>query len=201
MITPAKQALLNRLKEFIDSELNQITFEGMQGKLGINTSACFTISTIGAQILCGLGYNARIQRVMVIAGDKIGKELFKEQDKTGRFNKEEVIGKGGWLIGIGVVGPGIPAGQFHYIIHFPEENEILDLTYGQADRPQHNLRAEAYWEKMDSLPESVVFMAFINGSKPLTLNPVLEYTALQERFQQIIDKGITLLKQEGYALG
>lgn len=44
-------------------------------------------------------------------------------------------------------------------------------------------------------------MAFINGSKPLTLNPVLEYAALQGRFEQIIDKGITILKQEGYARG
>lgn len=196
MITPTKAALLNRLRAYIDTEGSRIRINSQP--LSTNIGACYTVSKIAAEILRGLGYNTHVRRVAVIVGDKIGKEILLRQLKSGQFDLNEIIQKGGYTIGLG-----IPPEMFHFVVYIwnGEEKEIMDLTYGQADRPQHGIRAEAYWEKIDSLPETIISLDFINSGYPKSLAPVIEMERLKETFQQIITKGITILKQEGYALG
>lgn len=179
----SNKELLIKLKEFIDIEFKQILIDGKQ--ISIDVGACYTVSKVAVGILKHLGYNCRVQRVEVISGNKKGRELFSKQSKSGRYDKSEIIAEGGWIIGLGV------SPQFHYIIVFPDEKEIMDLTFGQANRPQYELIAEPYWSDEKSLPETVIMVNLVIDEKdvPENFNPVFDYSKYRRLFKKIIKKG------------
>lgn len=173
--------LFEALRDYIDkSILQNIKVDGQI--LSKNSGVCYTTSKIAERILRLLGYKCEIRRVSVISGDGIGKEIFKRQVQALRFDKQEIINTGGWLLGMGV------PPMFHYVVWFPDEKEIMDLTYGQAARPEYNLKAEAYWKPIDDLPDSIVFMNFIDEI-PTNFNPLYEYPQYQRVFNHVEVEG------------
>lgn len=172
--------LLHELKNFLDNEFKVVKVD--EGKV-LNTSkgACFTISKVASKILNGLGYRCNVKRVKVMSGNKKGIELFIKQRKTG-FDRDEIIKEDGWIIGIGCTPE-----MFHYVIYFPDDKEVMDLTYSQANRPEHELICEAYWEKLDNLPETIITLEFVEGIEPDTFSPI--YYDHKGIFKHIIKKG------------
>ena len=199
-----KKLLLNRLKSYLEEEFSHIEIEGK--KLSIQKGICYTASKVGSKILKGLGYKCDIQRVTVIVGNDIGRRIFLEQKKIGVYSQDEMIKSGGWTIGLGV------PPDSHYIIYIEGEKretgekgkeekgkgEILDLTFGQANRPQYNLSAEAYWESEDNLPDTIIEMNIYNNPK-LELDPIYHYHEFRKVFRSIVRKGIKILEKEEFS--
>lgn len=194
-----KKLLLNRLKSYLDEEFSHIEVGG--NNLSIQKGICYTASKVGSKILKGLGYECSIQRVTVIVGNDIGRRIFLEQKKRCVYDKDEMIKSGGWTIGLGV------PPDSHYIIYIEGEimkggekgkGEILDLTYGQANRPQYNIVADAYWESEDNLPDTIIEMNIYKNPK-LELDPIYHYHEFRKVFRNIIRKGIKILEKEGFS--
>lgn len=186
------QELFDVLRDYIDKDvLQRIKVNG--NVLSKNSGACYTASKIAERILMLLGYKCEVRRVVVIAGDRRGKEIFKRQTETQKFDKQEVIDAGCWLLGLGV------PPMFHYVVWFPDEKEILDLTYGQADRPKYGLNAKAYWEYIDNIPESIVSIDFVD-KPPINFDPIYHYPLCQRMFNYIEEEGYKKLKDAGYGI-
>jgi hypothetical protein len=194
-----RKLLLNRLKSYLDEEFSQIEVGGhtLNTKKGI----CYTASKVGSKILNGLGYKCNIHRVTVIVGNDIGRRIFVEQQKSGVYSSDELIKHGGWTIGLGV------PPDSHYIIYIEGETkqdgekrkgEILDITYGQANRPQYNIIADAYWESEDNMPNTIIEIHICNDAK-LELDPIYHYPEFRKIFKKIIRKGIRILEKEGFS--
>lgn len=179
-------ALLEKLKEYLGTRMRQISCDGQ--RLNLNCGACDTISRLACEILKGIDYECEVRRVAVLIGNEIGRKIFAEQAKTGNFNQEEQIKAGGCVIGMGV-----PPEMFHYIIWFPKEREILDLTFGQSSRPQYNIHTAAYWESINKLPEEILSFEFIDGV-PETRAPLYDIPKLKPFFEDVIKKGMRYLK-------
>jgi hypothetical protein len=147
------QELFLQLEKFLTQRLSMVEIEG--DKLKLNQGICFTISKIGCKIMRRLGYNCVVQRVWVLVGDKIGRRMFLEQEKTNAFDKDKIVNAGGWTISMG-----LPRDKedydFHYVIYFPDKKEVMDLTFSQANRTEHNVVAKNYWTKLEDLPESII---------------------------------------------
>lgn len=194
-----RQLLLNRLKSYLDEEFSQLEVGG--NTISIQKGICYTASKVGSKILNGLGYKCDIQRVTVIVGNEIGRRIFTEQKNRGAYYKDEMIKSGGWTIGLGY------PPDSHYIIYIEGERieggekgkgEILDLTYGQANRPQYNIIAGAYWESEDNLPNTIIEM-YIHKNPKLELDPIYHYHEFKIFFKHIIRKGIKILEKEGFS--
>lgn len=188
--------LLSRLKSYLDEEFSQIEIEG--NTLSTKNGICYTASKVGSKILNGLGYKCYIQRVTVFVGNDIGRRIFMEQKKGRICSEDEMIKSGGWTIGLG-----FPPDS-HYIIYIEGERgekgkgEILDLTYGQANRPQHNIIADAYWESEDNLPDTIIEMHIHKNAK-LELDPIYHYPEFRRVFRKIVRKGTKMLEKEGFS--
>lgn len=184
----SNKELLDKLRDFIDKEFKQIAIGDKP--LSTQVGACYTVSKVAVEILKRIGYNCRVQRVTVIVGNKKGRELFVEHNKRGIFDKDEIIRNEGWIIGIGV------SPQFHYLIYFPDDDEVMDLTYGQANRPQYDLIAEHYWAKLDSLPETIILLNLIDQENvPKDFNPLYRYSEYRNLFKKCIKKGVKELRK------
>lgn len=195
-----RKLLLNSLKSYLDEEFSHIDVGGetLSTKKGI----CYTASKVGSKILNGLGYKCDIQRVTALVGNDIGKRIFTEQKKRDIYKQGEMIKYGGWTIGLGV------PPDSHYIIYIEGEEagetgekgkgEILDLTYGQANRPQHNLITDAYWESEDNLPDTIIEMHIYDNAK-FELDPIYHYPEYRRTFKKIIRSGIKILEKEGFS--
>ncbi len=199
-----RKLLLDRLKSFLDEEFSHINIRGEP--LSTKKSICYTASMVGSKILNGLGYKCDIQRVTVLVGNEIGRKIFTEQKKRGLYEKDEMINANGWTIGLGV------PPDSHYIIYIEGDRdngpnngsnikgkgEILDLTFGQANRPQHNIIADAYWESEDNLPETIIELHIYENPK-FELDPVYYYPEYRRSFKKIIKSGIKILEKEGFS--
>lgn len=191
----ADQRLLERMKELLDEtiyELYSLEFKDPQKE---RMTACFSYSRCAQAILKALGYrDATVIRVCIMCGNEIGRRIFLEQAKTGKFDRDELVKAGGWNIGIGV------PPDFHYVVYFTETAEILDLTYGNANRPEYNLEAKAFWGSPSQYPESIVFIDVLCDGVPIrNFNPLWDYPNLRNRFRKAIKRIIKQLKKEGYA--
>ena len=95
---------------------------------------------VASDILKGLGYECEVVRVEAIIGKEIYRSLVKEQKDQGikprDINFENIFGKGGYSIGLGIVRE---REDIHYVIWFPKSRQIMDLTFEQVSRPQHNI--------------------------------------------------------------
>lgn len=186
-------SLLAALQKHLDEELKVFRKDGQE--LSTNKGVCYTVSQLGARILQGLGYQCDVRRVVVLTGNETGKRIFKQQMETGKFDRQEMIDAGGWTQGIGV-----PPGM-HYIIYFPKEDEVMDLTFGQADRPEWNLHAEAYWKNYKDLPETIIGIEVVPDNIPgETRKPeqdsLYNREDFKERFEMIIRRGIDKINKE-----
>jgi hypothetical protein len=187
-----KKLLLNRLKIYLDDEFSQVEIGG--NVLSTKRSICYTASKVGSKILNGLGYKCCAQRVTVIIGNEIGRSIFKDQKNGYIYSEDEVIKSGGWTIGLG-----FPPDS-HYVIYIEGDKgeEILDLTYGQATRPQYNIIADAYWERVDNLPNTIIEMHIHKDAK-LELDPIYHYPEFRKFFKRTVRKGIKILEKEGFS--
>ena len=179
----ADKLLLNLLKDYIDNEFSKIIYNGEQ--LNTNRAICFTVSKVATRILVKLGYNCKVQRVTVLVGNEKGRKIFAEQNKRGIFDKEELIKCGGWIIGLGV------PPYFHYVVYFPKEDEVMDLTLGQASRPQYGLNCEAYWAKKENIPDAIISVEFIEVDSD-NFDPI--YYKQKGLFKHIIKKGVKTVR-------
>lgn len=185
----ADKLLLKLLKDYIDKEFSNIVHNGE--RLDTNRAICFTASKVACRILIKLGYTCKVQRVTVLVGNEKGRKIFAEQKKKGVYDKNEVIEHDGWIIGIGV------PPDFHYVIYFPKEDEIMDITFAQASRSQYDLNCEAYWEKKDNLPENIISVDFVDSlgsNNDEKFNPI--YYKQKGLFKHIIKKGVKTIKEE-----
>lgn len=189
-----EKLLLNILKSHLDDEFSQIEIGG--NTLSTRRGICYTASKVGSKILNGLGYKCCIQRVTVIIGNEIGRRIFKEQKKGYIYTEDELIKSGGWTIGLG-----FPPDS-HYVIYVEgergEKGEILDLTYEQATRPQYNIIADAYWERIDNLPDTIIEIHIHKDAK-LELDPIYHYPEFRRFFKKTVRKGIRILEKEGFS--
>lgn len=156
-----KAMLLKELSEFLDLRLRMIYKGGEQ--MNLNEGVCDTTSIVASKILRRLGFDCHPQRVCFIIANEIGWKIHKQQRKQGKFNKEDLIEKGGWIIGLGF--PEKKASDFHTVIYFPYSAEIMDLTIGQASRPQHGIELEPFWVRADKLPKAIKDWGFIKDPK------------------------------------
>lgn len=180
----ANQELLQKLKYFIDKELENIEINGKI--IDTNVGICFTVSKVASRILNKLGYKCNVKRVSILIGNKKGREIFHQQMQDNKFDKDEIIKDNGWIIGMGYTDADIDT--FHYVVYFPDEKEIMDLTFGQADRPQRDLKCDAYWRNIDDLPETIIMIKFVDEKeKPGTFNPI--YYTYKGKFGHVIKKG------------
>jgi len=170
-----------RLKNYADKIVKH------EFKTTYEKGVCKSISIMASEILNELGYNCHIQRVAVIVSNEIGIKALREMDKTGNYNTD-YIKDGGWSIGLGYPTKEKKGYEdaFHYIVYFPEEKEVLDLTFSMANRPEKNIIAEAYWTHEDELPESIHRMMLLD----LKDNSIPLIEQNQEMKKRIIERGI-----------
>lgn len=125
--------------------------------------ACLTVSTAAALALKDHGVNAVARTCQITfanqkwvdAYNERGVEWMKERVKDG------TLGDDCWSVGIGYPEPDDQY-PLHAVIHLPDTNEIIDLTAHQADRPNHNLRVEPLWMKLDELKMPVIHFRFVD---------------------------------------
>lgn len=163
--------------------------------LDINGGSCYTVSKMACKILNKNGYRCHVKRVTYMLGDKIGKEMFMEQAEQGHFDYKPIVEAGGWTIGLGLPEDKRRDGQegMHWVVYFYEDNEILDLTFGQAHRPDKNIHAQHFWEDTDNLPDSIFGVYVPENQKPpanLYIN-----NHLKEWYKDTIKLGVQKLKQ------
>jgi len=185
----SNQDLLSDLSYFIDGRLSNLTLKGEP--LSINQSYCFSVSKLACKILRRLGYNCNVQRVMTILGNKKGKEVLLKQAECGKFDKQEVMDSGGWAIGIGT----LEKGQTHYVIYFPDTKEIMDLTFGQASRPDKDIVCKPFWAGEDKLPKVIFTIVPHKRDSDWELQCLYYNKDLKEYFDLMIMDGYRTLKR------
>jgi len=183
----SNQELLIALKEHLDNSLN-VLYPDVKPT---DSGTCFVMSKVAVKILRRLGYNCVEQRVFVILGNEKGKVVYLEQEKTGQFNIDEIIKDGGWTIGLG----GKDEESNHYIVIFPNEKEIMDITFGQAKRTEKNIPASAYWSNQDNLPETIMRIIFIQKNKEWELKRDWYIPKFKPIFKKVIEEGYKKLKR------
>lgn len=186
----ANQQLLTALKEYLDEQL-VVLYPNVE-KRPTDMGICFTASKLAVKILRRLGYDCKEQRVFVIGGNKRGKEIFLEQTKTGKFDIDEITKDGGWTIGVG--SPDKSSDSCHYIIFFTKDNEIMDITWGQAKREKRYIFASAYWCKENELPETILQIMPVKSNINWELGRDWYYPQFKTNFKRIIEEGYKQLK-------
>ncbi len=183
-----KDELLKTLYDFIREKIISIETDGQ--KWDMNIGVCYTVGKVAYKILKRCGYNVSLIKVMVVSGDKKGRELMKANPK---ISKEELIKKGGWVVGIGVYEKDVRKDN-HWVIWFEDEGMVMDLTYEQASRPEHNMICKAYFEKEDELPETVFKIIRVPSDVQSYL--YMNEEPLKTYFKNVIKDGVKLLKKK-----
>ena len=189
------QEIIQTLYDHIEFGLNKIQVNG--NKLSSKNGSCYTFSKLAVKILRKCGYNCFLKRVYVIVGNKKGRRIFNQQKKLKKFDKKEIIKKGGWVIGLG-----FPIEEkintyfepFHYVIWFPQSEEIMDLTFNQVARQQYNIKAEPYCKNINNLPNEIIEMNFIQDKELKSKNPLFYKSQLKHYFNKLIREGVKKIK-------
>lgn len=116
---------------------------------------CKSNAFLIAQVFKLFGFNAEAKCVRMFVmnpeGQKLAKKsinaLIKKVERERKHNQRKI-----WTLGIGFTKNESDA---HAIVYFPNEYMILDNTFKQCERPEHNLIAENYWERIDKIPSSI----------------------------------------------
>lgn len=185
-----KGELLDQLYNHIADAIKKIEIGGK--KLDIDCGLCYTTSWVASKILKKMGYNCRPQKVTFLIGDSIAQSMLKDNPDV---DKEEVIKAGGWAIGLGVMRTDKDLENNHWVVWFPKEEEIMDLTIGQANRPEKNINLKYFWEKAQEIPEPI----FRANFQPNVVHPyqIKNTPELKEYFKEVI-KSFKYKYQEDY---
>lgn len=185
------QELLIALKEHLDESL-KVLYPDVSPT---DSGTCFVMSKIAVKILRRLGYDCREERVIVILGNETGRKVFLEQDKIGKFNIGEIIKDGGWTIGLGMP-TSIDDVANHYVIFFPREKEIMDITFGQARREDKKILASAYWCNENELPEIIIkLLRDVPRDKKWELDRDIYFPKFKPLFKDVVEYGYKKLKR------
>ena len=172
---------VKELYDFLDRKMKNIIYDGEQ--LNLDGGVCFTASKIATKILKRLGYNCEVQRVKFIIGNESGKKKFEQfliDNKPPKYiGKEHVLG-------LGLHGS-------HYIIYFKEESLIMDLTIGQASRPEKDMIMKAYFRELDNLPKEIIACKFMKPDRVYELS--CSFYLAREYFDKVIKEGYKDLKK------
>jgi len=158
------QDLLRDLYSFLKDEL------GKRGHDIDKDGICLTSSILVREILIRLGYVCSVRRVEILIVNDEGRKILEEYDKTGiMLSKDEVIARGGWIIGLGWA-----KDDFHYLVCFLLEDSIMDLTFGIVDRPEHGIKASPMWVTLETLPGCVYSICLRSSDDDQMSTPLLD---------------------------
>lgn len=185
------QELLIALKDHLDESL-KVLYPDVSPT---DSGTCFVMSKIAVKILRRLGYDCKEERVIVLLGNEKGKKVFLEQQEKGKFDITEILKDNGWTIGLG-----LPRSHqdnaTHYIIAFPKEKEIMDITFGQARREDKDILASAYWCNEKELPEVIITMLRdVPRDKKWELDRDIYFPKFKPLFKSVVEYGYKKLKR------
>lgn len=102
--------------------------------------ACYSTSEIAREIFKEFGIESEVLFVSGIIENEKAREII---DRVGVDNpqrlKQILIEEDGWTMGVGIGRDEKGMPNFHSVLYFPEEKEILDLTIKQLDRPERGI--------------------------------------------------------------
>jgi hypothetical protein len=187
------QELLIALKEHLNESL-KVLYPDVSPT---DSGTCFVMSKIAVKILRKLGYDCREERVIVLLGNEKGKKVFLEQEKKGKFSIGEITKDGGWTIGLGMpTSKEDFSNANHYVVYFPKEKEIMDITFGQARREEKDILASAYWCNENELPE--IIFHIIRGvprDNKWELDRDIYFPKFKPLFKDVVEYGYKKLKR------
>lgn len=184
------EKILNYLVEYLNEKYSHIYLGKQQWNLNIGN--CYTTSKLASEILNGVGYECEPRRVSMIIGNDIGKQIFIEQAKKKKFDKHEIMERGGYVIGLGIPQPNSPEDS-HWVVWCPRKKAIMDLTIGQASRPQHGINLRPFFGTKENFPKEIIEMYFIQSEKPRNL--YMEKEPLKSYSEAIVKEGIFTLRE------
>lgn len=190
MTATKEQELLKELVSYLDTSMKAIYVKGQQLSLGVGT--CYTVSKVGAKIMRRLGYEASISKIGYIVADKIGAPLYLQHKAEGIERTDDILAAGGWVMGVGWT---TEPYDFHFVIYLKDREEIIDLTFGQADRPKHNIRTKPFWAKLDALPDIIIDYRFRAFRTEDHQSAIFYQPEVEEYMEHMVYEGYKLLKK------
>lgn len=186
----ANQELLLRLKSYLEDRFSKVTVG--EKRLSLSLGMCYTASMVASEILKKIGYDCYVTRVEVFLGNEIWRRLSNEQEERGsKCDPEEIFAKGGYTIGLGME----KRKEYHYVVYFPEQEEVMDLTFGQISRPEHGIINEAYWRGMSELPESILGIWETKPDLEWERGTLYNAPELKKYLEDIIKNGYELFRE------
>ena len=184
-----RNELLKDLYDFLDVKMKNVIYDGEQ--LSLDSGVCFTASKVASKILRKLGFDCEVQRMKLVIGNEGGIKKFNQFLKDGKepkyVGKEHIIGLGydGW--------DGDAEGGSHYVVYFKNENLIMDLTIGQATRPEKDILMKPYFTTPEDRPEEIVGYKFEKPNKKYELST--SFYSAREYYEKVINEGYRELKK------
>lgn len=135
---------------------------------GYQTNSCILATRLAVDALQHQGIRAKALVTSMVA---FSPELVGHLDSGGQFDQDAP----GWSVGIGVGETDSP-GYFGHLLTIVKDELALDLTLGQASRPQHDLDLRAVAFDVDE--------SFLAGEQPAYIEiggSIVTYTAQPER--------------------
>ena len=147
-----RRVLLKEGVEYLDNKLQQIHIGS--NALSINSGCCYAVCQMVHNILKKLHIETRIVRVSYLIATNGAWEILMNNMEKGvdpLKTRQEIVDKNEWSIGLGYENK---SDSFHFVL-MTNDNEIIDLTIGQASRPEHNLIFSPFWCKEEDVPADI----------------------------------------------
>lgn len=172
----------------LEVAMNGVIYDGEE--LSLNKGICFTASKVACKILRRLGYSCEVQRVKYIIGNEGGIKKFNQFLKDGKkpnyVGKEHILG-----LGFDEDDKTGEAGN-HYVVYFDKEDLILDLTIGQASRPEKDIVMKPYFSDAKNKPKEIIGCKFQKPDKEYELST--SFYLGREGYEKIIQDTYKRLK-------
>jgi len=180
-------SLLKELEGYLNEKLSPVIVDDKQ--VSLDAGCCFTVSKIATGVLRRLGYECHVQRVELVVDNEIAREAVERHDVKD-VNWQAVYQRGGYTVGMGMEG----RGHYHYVVFFPKRDEVMDLTFRQASRPQRNIVCEPYWQGVDNLPKRITYMKFVGNDNEWERQTLYYDEAFKQYGKEVIAEGFRRLK-------
>ena len=141
---------------------DKILRETYGGHVNLNSGVCFRTSNTFCNILSAeFNIPCELELVASLVGNKSAltkmqepqydlKKLFDEANRAivekGKDNlsEQDVV-----LMGLGISDDWDDPSSYHFIMKFPEQGEVADLTIARMNRPKWGIKCNNYWTKYD----------------------------------------------------
>lgn len=127
----------------------------------LDAQACLSISTLVAEVLREFGLKAEARTCQVTFANEQFIERYRRDPAGLQADLAEKKLPGDvWSVGIGYDAPG-DVHPLHAVVFLPDEEAIVDLTAGQANRPEKKLFVGPYWADPQNPEPTMLHFKFV----------------------------------------